>query len=153
MISCYPRKGTTIWFGMLILLYLLFVTIFLSSTGLSGFWVVNWSICQKVALFAVPLYILILWHRREDLVRIDYHAVYLPVVVWFLVSIWRPKSLMNLVIVEPAMVVLLMGIYLGRFLVMDRFSSLDPKKTAAVFLVVVLALAIGVGLFVPFIGE
>jgi hypothetical protein len=134
-----------LWFGVLVLWYLMYVLMYL-DTG-CGFEVFHaksaCTVCQTFLLLG-PAYGVYLWRRRGEMVSLDYHAVYLPFVVWYITfSLVGQKAAGNL-LVESTIVALCLRLYLLRFPISRRSKTLAPNGWAVVLLVV-----ISVALIVP----
>lgn len=116
-------------------------------------------------LVALPTYSWILWRRREEHIALDYHMLYLPMGVWLATTlvvkfvVWQvtrgqaffltygwDKGIQNLLL-EPAIVVVVSGAYLARFLAVPRGRA-AARLAAGVVLVSAL-----IAVFFPPLGE
>jgi len=124
-----------------------------------------------VALFimtlAPPSYTILLWVRRAEIIPLDRHMMYVPLVIWYaafsaIQSImwanfqgrpkWGPygadKSLAN-VFVESMLVLFLSGIYLLRFRLSRNGSQEKVTRIALLLFIIVAVSAVLVAVLVP----
>lgn len=125
----------------------------------------GWTTVTVVNLAAWVCYSLILWVNRQRLVQLDYHMLYLPGAVWFVVDLagrllmpfvvravsgstgGTQKGLIN-AFFEAAVVAMLYGVYLVRFVRTDA----GPRESAFLARVVIICAA-AVAILVPSLGE
>jgi hypothetical protein len=120
---------------------------------------------------APPIYVLVLWLRRSDIIPLDRHMAYLPLAVWYTAflavqctmwalfkgrPVWGPyggdKSLSNC-FVESMLVLFLSGIYLLRFPLSRGRSQEERGRIARALFVVVAVSAVIVAVAVPPLPE
>lgn len=126
---------------------------------------VGYSSGGIAVLVAMPVYLWIFWKKREQHVALDYHMLYLPLATWLLaffiykVAMWRvtrgqsfyltygwDKGFQNFLL-EPAIVVVMSGVYLARFAASQR------EPVARRFAIGTLVVAALIAILFPPLGE
>jgi hypothetical protein len=134
-------------------LYAGYVLMFWLSTGWDEFFAFpDWRVFQRLFLLAAPIYTLVLWQHREELLPIDRHMTYVPLLIWLAATYARvdpSKGLMNFVVVEPQIVGLLYGLQLARFFVGARLHHRGHCIAACVTAASLAILAALVAFMVP----
>jgi len=138
---------------ILLSFYGLFLVDIYLSTGTDIFHFSDiWRVMQLASVIAIPTYILLFIRYRDKLLVLDLLLIFLATIAWYAVSMFRDKSLMNLVIVEPSMVCLLYGVHVARLPISSVFRV--PERTwASVTAICVLFAAGFIAWWMPFIGE
>lgn len=144
------------WFGILCVLYLLYLTIYIYGGGINSlFDVFNWTIFPKLLLIVGPMYIYYLWRNKENMITLDYYLLFLPIAVWMLSFFIfnQNKGASNAIILEPSIVCLMTGAYLLRIPIARMGLSISNNMVAICLASIIASLAIIVSMSIPPIAD